>query len=143
MRSVESLSHTRWECKYHIVFIPKYRKKAIFGQIRKELGDVFRRLARQKESVIEEGHLMPDHVHMLISIPPKHAVSQVVGYIKGKSAIHVARNYLGKKRNFTGAHFWARGYHVSTVGRDEQMIREYIKAQEQEDHRIDQLNLFK
>ena len=91
MRSVESLSHTRWECKYHVVFIPKYRKKAIFGQIRKELGDVFRRLARQKESVIEEGHIMSDHVHMMISIPPKYAVSQVIGFIKGKSAIHIAR----------------------------------------------------
>ncbi len=109
MRSVESLSHTRWECKYHIVFIPKYRRKAIFGQIRRELGDVFRRLASQKESVIEEGHLMPDHVHMMISIPPKYAVSQVIGFIKGKSAIHIARVYAGKRRNYVGQHFWARG----------------------------------
>ena len=141
MRSVESLSHTRWECKYHIVFIPKYRKKAIFGQIRKELGDVFRRLARQKESVIEEGHLLPDHVHMMISIPPKYAVSQVIGFIKGKSAIHIARAYGGRKRNYVGQHFWARGYFASTVGRDEQVIREYIRHQEAEDRRIDQLNL--
>jgi len=141
MRSVESLSHTRWECKYHIVFIPKYRKKAIFGQIRKELGDVFRRLARQKESVIEEGHLMPDHVHMMISIPPKYAVSQVIGFIKGKSAIHIARMYAGRKRNYVGQHFWARGYFASTVGRDEQVIREYIRHQEAEDRRIDQLSL--
>ena len=141
MRSVESLSHTRWECKYHIVFIPKYRRKAIFGQIRRELGDVFRRLARQKESVIEEGHLMPDHVHMMISIPPKYAVSQVIGFIKGKSAIHIARVYAGKRRNYVGQHFWARGYFASTVGRDEQVIREYIRHQEAEDRRIDQLNL--
>jgi len=141
MRSIESLSHTRWECKYHIVFIPKYRRKAIFGQIRKELGDVFRRLARQKESVIEEGHLMPDHVHMMISIPPKYAVSQVVGYLKGKSAIHIARVYAGRKRNYVGQRFWARGYFASTVGRDEQVIREYIRHQEAEDRRIDQLNL--
>ena len=141
MRSIESLSHTRWECKYHIVFIPKYRRKAIFGQIRKELGDVFRRLARQKESVIEEGHLMPDHVHMMISIPPKYAVSQVVGYLKGKSAIHIARVYAGRKRNYVGQHFWARGYFASTVGRDEQVIREYIRHQEAEDRRIDQLSL--
>ena len=122
MRSVESLSHTRWECKYHIVFMPKYRKKAMFGQIRKELGDVFRRLARQKESVIEEGHLMSDHVHMMLSIPPKYAVSQVIGFIKGKSAIHIARVYAGRKRNDVGQHFWARGYFASTVGRDEQVI---------------------
>jgi putative transposase len=141
MRSVESLSHTRWECKYHIVFIPKYRRKAIFGQIRRDLGEVFRRLARQKESVIEEGHLMPDHVHMMLSIPPKYAVSQVVGFIKGKSAIHIARTYAGRTRNYVGQHFWARGYFASTVGRDEQVIREYIRHQEAEDRRIDQLEL--
>ena len=141
MRQVESLCHTRWECKYHIVFIPKCRRKALFGQIRKELGDVFHRLARQKESLIEEGHIMPDHVHMMISIPPKYAVSQIVGFIKGKSAIHIARTYLGRKRNYVGQHFWARGYFATTVGRDEQVIREYIRHQEAEDRRIDQLQL--
>ena len=141
MRQVESLSHTRWECKYHIVFIPKYRRKALFGQLRKELGEVFHRLARQKESRIEEGHIMSDHVHMMISIPPKYAVSQVVRYIKGKSAIHIARAYLGRKRNYVGQHFWARGYFASTVGRDEQVIRDYIRHQEAEDRRIDQLQL--
>jgi len=141
MRQVNSLNHTRWECKYHIVFIPKYRRKAIFGQIHQELGEVFRRLAEQKECVIEEGHLMPDHVHMMISIPPKYAVSQVVGFIKGKSAIHIARTYAGRKRNFVDQHFWARGYFVSTVGRDEEVIREYIRHQEAEDRRVDQLNL--
>ena len=141
MRQVNSLNHTRWECKYHIVFIPKYRRKALFGQIRRELADVFHALARQKESVIEEGHLMPDHVHMMISIPPKYAVSQLVGYIKGKSAIHIARTYAGRKKNFVGQHFWARGYFASTVGRDEKVIREYILHQEQEDKRIDQLQL--
>ena len=141
MRQDRSLSHSRWECKYHVVFIPKYRKKAIFGQLRKELGDVLKRLAEQKESAIEEGHLMPDHVHMMISIPPKYAVSQVVGYIKGKSAIHIARHYAERKRNFVGQHFWARGYFVSTVGRDEEVIRNYIRHQEEEDRRIDQLNL--
>ena len=97
MRSVNSLNHTRWECKYHIVFIPKYRRKVLFGELRRELGEVFHRLARQKESLIEEGHLMPDHVHMMISIPPKYAVAQVIGYIKGKSAIHIARNYTDRK----------------------------------------------
>jgi putative transposase len=123
------------------VFIPKYRKKTIFGQIRRDLGDVLRRLAEQKESRIEEGHVMADHVHMMISIPPKHAVSQVIGYIKGKSAIHIARTYGERKRSFVGHHFWARGYFVSTVGRDEEVIREYIRHQEHEDRRIDQLKL--
>ena len=141
MREVNSLSHTRWECKYHIVFIPKYRKKVLFGQIRNEIGEVLHRLARQKESLIEEGHLMPDHVHMMISIPPKYAVSQVVGFIKGKSAIHIARMYAGRKQNYVGQHFWARGYFGSTVGRDEQVIREYIRHQEEEDRRVDQLQL--
>lgn len=141
MRQVNSLNHTRWECKYHIVFIPKYRKKAIFDQIRRELGDVFHRLARQKESLIEEGHLMRDHVHLMISIPPKYAVAQVVGFIKGKSAIHIARQFSGRQRNFVGEHFWARGYFASTVGRDEQVIREYIRHQEAEDRRVDQMRL--
>lgn len=141
MRQVSSLSHTRWECKYHVVFIPKYRRKAVFGQIRRELGEVFHRLAEQKESRIEEGHLMPDHVHMMISIPPKYAVCQVVGYLKGKSAIHIARVYQERKRNYVGQHFWARGYFVSTVGRDEAVIREYIRHQEREDRRMDQLSL--
>ena len=141
MRQVNSLKHTRWECKYHIVFIPKYRRKVLFGKIRMELGEVFHSLARQKESLIEEGHLMPDHVHMMISIPPKYAVSQVVGYIKGKSAIHIARRYSGRQRNYIGQHFWARGYFASTVGRDEKVIREYIRHQEKEDKRIDQMQL--
>ncbi len=141
MRQTGSLNHSRWECKYHVMFIPKYRKKAIFGGIRRELGTIFRRLAEQKESRIEEGHLMPDHVHMMISIPPKYAVAQVVGFIKGKSAIHIARCYAEVKRNFVGQHFWARGYFVSTVGRDEEVIREYIRHQEHEDRRRDQMEL--
>ena len=141
MRQVSSLNHTRWECKYHIVFIPKYRRKVIYGQIRQELGEVFHRLAKQRECVIEEGHLMLDHVHMMISIPPKYSVAQVVGFIKGKSAIHIARTYDGRRRNYVGQHFWARGYFVSTVGRDEQVIRDYIRHQEAEDRRIDQMQL--
>jgi len=136
-----SLSHTKRDCKYHAVWIPKCRRKALFGGLRKHLGEVFRELARQRESVIIEGHLMPDHVHMLISIPPKYAVSQVVGYIKGKSAIHIARVWCGQKKNFTGHSFWARGYYVSTVGRDEAAVREYIKQQEAEDKRLEQLKL--
>jgi len=141
MRRENSLNHTRWECKYHIIFIPKNRRKRLFGAIRKELVEVFRRLARQKECEIEEAHMIPDHVHMMISIPPKYAAAQVVGYLKGKSAIHIARVHAGRRRNFAGQHFWARGYFASTVGRDEQTIREYIRNQEAEDRRIDQLNL--
>ena len=124
-----------------MVFIPKYRKKTIFGRLRQHLGGVLRRLAEQRESRIEEGHLMPDHVHMMISIPPKYSVAQVIGYIKGKSAIHIAREFSGRKRNFVGQHFWARGYFVSTVGRDEAVIRDYIRQQEQEDRRQEQLRL--
>ena len=139
MSDYRSLSHTKWDCKYHVVFIPKYRKKKIFGAIRKRLGAVFRRLAEQRESRIEEGHLMPDHVHMMISIPPKYAVSQV-GYIKGKSAIHIARQFGERRRNFAGRHFWARGYFVSAVGRGEEVIRRYIQRQEMEDRRQDQLS---
>jgi putative transposase len=108
MDEFESLSHTKWECKYHVVFIPKFRRKALYGQLRDHLGELFRKLATQKESRIEEGHLMPDHVHMMISIPPKYAVSQVIGYVKGKSAIYLARVYYGeRRRNFVGQHFWA------------------------------------
>jgi putative transposase len=126
------------------VYIPKCRRRTLFyEQLRKHLGEVFRTLAEHKESRIEEGHLMPDHVHMLISIPPKYAVSQVVGYIKGKSAIHLARVYGERKRNFVGQHFWARGYFVSTVGRDEATVRAYIRHQEQEDQQLDALNLWR
>ena len=142
MKNVCSLNHSCWECKYHITWIPKYRKKKLFAELRQYLGTVLRDLAKDRESEILEGHLLNDHVHILIAIPPKYSVAQVVGYIKGKSAIHIARNYMGRRRNFTGQHFWARGYHVSTVGRDEAVIRAYIKNQEQEDRRLDQLNLF-
>jgi REP-associated tyrosine transposase len=130
-----SLNHTKWECKYHVVFIPKCRRKVLYKELRGHLGEVFRQLAMQKDSQIEEGHLMPDHVHMMIAIPPKHAVSQVIGYIKGKSAIHLARVYGERKKNFVGQHFWARGFYVSTVGRDENAVRKYIREQEDEDKR--------
>jgi putative transposase len=138
-----SLNHTKWECKYHVVFIPKCRRKTLYRELRQYLGEVFRRLAEQKESQIEEGHLRPDHVHMMIAIPPKYAVSQVIGYIKGKSAINLARVYGERKRNFVGQHFWARGFWVSTVGREEAVIRESIRKQEEEDKRLDQLNLWR
>ena len=129
--SYESLSHSRWDCKYHLVFVPKHRKKRLYGEIRRYLGKVFHELAQQKDCKILEGHMVQDHVHMLIAIPPKYAVSQIVGYIKGKSAIAVARQFNGKKRNFNGESFWARGYAVSTVGYEELKVREYIKHQEQ------------
>ena len=125
------------------VFIPKCRRKTLYDQLRQHLGEMFRRLALQKESRIEEGHLMPHHVHIMIAIPPKYAVSQVVGYIKGKSAIHLARVYGERERNSVRQHFWARGYFVSTVGRDEELIRAYIRNQEQEDQRLEQLNLWR
>ena len=135
-------SHIVWDCKYHVVWIPKCRRKVLYGQLRKYLGQVLRELAMQKECKVVEGHLMGDHVHMLISIPPKYAVAQVVGFIKGKSAIHIARTYGGHRKNFVGQNFWARGYYVSTVGRDEEMVREYIRKQEVEDRRLEQLNIF-
>jgi len=138
----ERLNHTTWDCKYHLIWIPKYRRKLLYGELRKHLGEVFRELSLQKESKVIEGHLMSDHVHILLSIPPKYAVSQVVGFIKGKSAIHIARAFSGRKRNFTGQNFWARGYFVSTIGKDEKAVCEYIKKQEKEDRRLDQLNLF-
>jgi|TARA_R110002167_G_scaffold13128_6_gene55421 putative transposase len=139
MRDYKSLSYTRWDCKYHIVFIPKRRQKLIFGGLRKHLGVVFQALARQKGVKIEEGHLMPDHVHMCLSIPPKYSVSNVVGFIKGKSAISIARNFKGRQRNYAGEEFWARGYFVSTVGLDEEMVREYIRNQEKQDEHREQL----
>ena len=139
MPNTNNLNHCTWECKYHIVFTPKYRKKSLFGMIRKELKDVLHRLACQRECKIEEGYLMPDHVHMLISIPPKYSVSSVVGFLKGKSSIWVAQNIANKKQNFVGHKFWARGYYVSTVGVNEEVVRKYVQNQELEDKRQDTL----
>ena len=143
MDKYESLSHSVWECKYHVVFIPKCRRKTLYAALRPHLGRVFRQLAEHRESRVEEGHLMVDHVHMLLSIPPKYGVSQVVGYMKGKSAIQLARTYAERKRNFVGQHFWARGYFVSTVGRGEVAIRDDIRNQEQGDARLEQLSLWR
>jgi putative transposase len=133
MSEYQSLSHSKWDCKYHLVFIPKRRRKAMYGNIRKKLGAVFHDLAGQKQCRIVEGHIMPDHVHMCISIPPKYAVASVVGFMKGKSAIIIARQFGGKEKNFTGEHFWARGYAVSTVGFELEKVREYIREQEAAD----------
>ena len=141
MERYESLHHTKWDCKYHLVWIPKYRRKVLYGQIRKELGPILRELGLQKESKVVEGGLKGDHVHMLVSIPPKYSVAQVVGYMKGKSAIWVARS-MGRKRNFLGQNFWSRGYCVSTIGLDEKTIQEYIRAQEEADKKLDQMRMF-
>lgn len=129
----QSLSHSKWDCKYHVVFVPKCRRKAMFGQIRKSLGVIFHELARQKECTIIEGHIMPDHVHMCIAIPPKYAVASVIGFIKGKSALAIARQFQGRERNVTGEHFWARGYAVSTVGFELGQIKTYIREQDNSD----------
>ena len=142
MSDYGNLNHTKWECKYHVVFIPKCRRKVLYGKVRRHLGEVFHELARQTESQVLEGHLCPDHVHMMIRIPAKHSVSHVIGYIKGKSAIRVARDFMGRHRSFRGYHFWARGYFVSTVGIDERTMREYIRRQEKNDQKLDQQRLF-
>ena len=126
----QSLSHSKWDCKYHVVFVPKYRRKVMFGDIRQFLGPIFHELARQKECRIVEGHLMPDHVHMCIEIPPKYSVASVIGFLKGKSAIAIARQFKGKQRNFSGEAFWARGYAVSTVGFELEAVKRYIREQD-------------
>lgn len=128
----QSLSHSRWDCKYHVIFVPKRRQKVLYGELRQKLKEIFHELARQKECQIIEGHLMPDHVHMVIAIPPKYAVSAVIGFLKGKSAIAVAR-LQGKERNFSGEHLWARGYAVSTVGFELDDVRRYVREQDDAD----------
>lgn len=143
MKQFESLSHAKWDCKYHLVFIPKCRRKVLYGKLRVRLGEIFHRLAAQRECKILEGHCCPDHIHMVISIPPKYSVAQVVGYIKGKSAIMIAREFMGREKNFVGYSFWARGYFVSTVGADEATVRRYVRNQEEEDRRDDEPRLFK
>ena len=132
-QTYHSLSHSKWDCKYHIVFVPKRRRKVLYGSLRQHLGTIFHELARQKECRIMEGHLMPDHVHIVIEIPPKHAVASIIGFLKGKSAIAIARQFSGKERNFTGEHFWARGYAASTVGLEEEEVRRYVREQDAED----------
>jgi putative transposase len=117
MEMQESLKHTVRDCKYHVVWIPKYRKKAVYGELRRELGEIFRELAKQKEIKIEEGHLLPDHMHMMLSIPPKYSVAQVVGFIKGKSAIHIARTYMNRRKNFIGENFWPEATMCQRQGR--------------------------
>lgn len=137
MKEWQSSAHVKWECKYHIVIVPKYRKKVMYGRTRKEIGKIVRQLCRQKEVELVEGHAMPDHIHLVLSFPPKHSVAMVMGYLKGKSAIHIHRKMLGVKQGFTGKHFWSRGYCVSTVGLDETMIRAYVRNQEELDRQED------
>ena len=141
MKEYERLSHTVWECKYHIVFIPKYRQKSLYGTLRRDLRELFHKLSFQKECRIEEGYLMVDHVHMLLKIPPKYSVSHIVGFLKGKSALYVAQKY-GRRRKYRGYHFWARGYFVSTVGHNEEVVRRYIREQEKVDKTVDQQSFF-
>ena len=144
LTNYQSLSHVRWDCKYHVVMVPKHRKKTIYGQLRKEMGAILRELFKQKGVEVVEGHAMPDHVHVCVSISPKHSVSSILGFVKGKSAIQIHRQYFGKNKNFTGFHFWSRGYCVSTVGLDEEMIKAYIRNQEVEERREEasQMGLF-
>ena len=129
MHNWQSLSHVRWECKYHVVIVPKYRKKVLYGKIRKGVGEIIRDLCKQKKIELIEGHLMPDHIHMCLSVPPKFSISFVIGFLKGKSAVRIHREIMHNRR-VTGLHFWSRGYCVSTVGLDEETIRKYIRDQE-------------
>ena len=137
----DSLAHTKWMCKYHIVFSPKYRRKVIYNQIRKDVGEIIRTLCQYKGVEIHEGHLMPDHVHLLVSIPPKYSVSSVMGYLKGKSALMIFERHANLKYKFGNRHFWCEGYYVSTVGLNEETIRKYIAEQEQRDQAVDRLSV--
>ena len=141
MRDRERQSHVKWYCKYHVVFVPKYRRRAIFGSLRKQIGGILRDLCQQQGVEIVEGHAMPDHIHLCLSIPPKYSVANTIGLLKGKSAIRIHRECPGQKRNFTGLHFWAKGYCISTVGLDEQTIVRYIRNHEAEEKRLDQMQL--
>ena len=137
----DSLAHTKWMCKYHIVFTPKYRRKVIYNQIRTDIGEILRTLCQYKGIEIHEGHLMPDHVHLLMSIPPKYSVSSVMGYLKGKSALMIFERHANLKYKYGNRHFWCEGYYVSTVGLNEETIRKYIAEQEQRDQAMDRLSV--
>ena len=137
----DSLAHTKWVCKYHIVFTPKYRRKVIYNQIRKDIGEIMQELCKYKGVEIIEGHMMPDHVHMLLSIPPKYSVSSVMGYLKGKSALMIFERHANLKYKYGNRHFWCEGYYVSTVGLNEETIKKYIAEQEQRDQAVDRLSV--
>ena len=140
MREWRSLSHVKWECKYHVVIVPKYRRRILFGRLRRQIGIIIRQLCRQKEVELIEGHALPDHIHLVLSVPPKYSIAMMIGYLKGKSAIRIHRQLQGVKKGFTGKHFWSRGYCVSTVGLNEEEIRAYVRNQEQLD-RQEELDL--
>ena len=137
----DSLAHTKWMCKYHIVFTPKYRRKIIYNQIRKDIGEIMHELCKYKGVEIIEGRMMPDHVHMLLSIPPKYSVSSVMGYLKGKSALMIFERHANLKYKYGNRHFWCEGYYVSTVGLNEETIKKYIAEQEQRDQAVDRLSV--
>jgi putative transposase len=140
MHEWQSQSHVRWECKYHVVIIPKYRRKVLYGRVRRQIGPIFRDLCRQRGVEVLEGHVMPDHIHLCLSIPPKYSVAYTIGFLKGKSAVRIHRELL-KERRVTGLHFWATGYCVSTVGLDEARVRQYIREQDELDRQQGELNL--
>ena len=137
MKDWQNVAHVKWECKYHLVIVPKYRRKVLFGRSRRQVGTILRQLCRQKGVDLLEGHAMPDHIHLVLSIPPKYSVAMVVGYLKGKSAIQIHRRLLGVNRGFTGKHFWSRGYCISTVGLDEKTVRAYVRQQDELDHQME------
>lgn len=137
----ETLAHVQWECKYHVVIVPKYRKKILYGQVKQRVGQLLRMLAKQKEVEIIEGFVCKDHVHMLMSIPPKYSVAMIIGFMKGKSAIRIHQEFSTHYKNYHGKHFWSRGYFVSTVGLDEERIKAYVRNQEKEDKLADGLQL--
>ena len=137
MKDWQNLAHVKWECKYHLVIVPKYRRKVLFGRSRCQVGTILRQLCRQKGVDLLEGHAMPDHIHLVLSIPPKYSVAMVVGYLKGKSAIQIHRRLLRVNRGFTGKHFWSRGYCISTVGLDEKTVPAYVRQQDELDHQME------
>jgi len=137
----DSLAHTKWMCKYHIVFAPKYRRKVIYNQTRKDIGQIMQELCKYKGVEIIEGHMMPDHIHMLLSIPPKYSISSVMGYLKGKSALMIFERHANLKYKYGNRHFWCEGYYVSTVGLNEETIKKYIAEQEQRDQAVDRLSV--
>jgi putative transposase len=139
MHDWQSLSHVRWDCKYHVVIVPKFRKKVLYGRLRRQVGAILRELCRQRGIELVEGHALPDHVHLCLSIPPKYSVAHAVGFLKGKSAVRIHRELLHERR-MTGLHFWAAGYCVSTVGLDEARVRQYIREQEQLESRQGELD---
>ena len=141
MKDWQSQAHVKWDCKYHVVIVPKYRRNVFYGKMRRRIGEILRDLCRQKDVVLVEGNAMPDHIHMVLSIPPKYSVAMTIGYLKGKSAVRINRELMGTKGTLFGRSFWSRGYCVSTVGLDEDQIRRYVREQEEHDQRQEELDL--